>query len=376
MSWCVSAGVLLMMASAAMAADDAPTPAVPPPADFRAQALAHELQRMYTIHPEELVSALANAAQGNAMSPSLSLLLAIAHAETSGDVLDISEAGAVGLAQATPVALRQEGIEGKLYVTRDYLDGARAYILKKPLHDVDVIADDVLDGGSLAEAQRLLAVAMALRHEGVDELDLLAEWSDECFSVDVRADEARNLEMLLELSHALDARDLPALRVLRDRAHDLYRASIARQQRAWKRYQSDLVDRRDAFLEKRLHMRASAARRQYGYPAGEMLAEELDVRFSASKMAGFLVRHLERKALQAELLAPSADKREEMTAALYNGGTHNVKRMLAGLITWLPETENYMRKVPAMRRRLDHAVRAAAPVVVADYDDGLVTPFR
>ena len=45
-----------------------------------------------------------------------------------------------------------------------------------------------------------------------------------------------------------------------------------------------------------------------------------------------------------------------MTAALYNGGSHNVKRMLAGLIASLPETERYMRKVPATRRRLDSVV--------------------
>ena len=45
-----------------------------------------------------------------------------------------------------------------------------------------------------------------------------------------------------------------------------------------------------------------------------------------------------------------------MTAALYNGGSHNVKRMLAGLIASLPETEQYRKKVPATRRRLDHSI--------------------
>ena len=45
-----------------------------------------------------------------------------------------------------------------------------------------------------------------------------------------------------------------------------------------------------------------------------------------------------------------------MTAALYNGGSHNVKRMLAGLIRTLPETEKYMKKVPATRRRLDGVI--------------------
>jgi hypothetical protein len=45
-----------------------------------------------------------------------------------------------------------------------------------------------------------------------------------------------------------------------------------------------------------------------------------------------------------------------MTAALYNGGSHNVKRMIVGLISSLPETQRYMKKVPATRRRLDRSL--------------------
>jgi len=73
-------------------------------------------------------------------------------------------------------------------------------------------------------------------------------------------------------------------------------------------------------------------------------------------MAAFLVRHLEHKAEEARTLARRERDVEEMTAALYNGGSHNVKRMLAGLIASLPETEKYRKKVPAMRRRLDHSI--------------------
>jgi hypothetical protein len=76
-------------------------------------------------------------------------------------------------------------------------------------------------------------------------------------------------------------------------------------------------------------------------------------------MAEFLVHHLGRKAAEAAALdSRTPDRTEELTAALYNGGAHNVKRMLAGLITYLPETERYMRKVPATRRRLDGALNA------------------
>lgn len=375
MSWRAGVGALFV-ATAVLAADDAPLATVTPQLDFRSRALARELQRVYTIHPEELVMTLDAASRRAIAPPSLSLLLAIAHTETSGDVLDVSEAGAVGLAQATPVALRQEKIPGKVYVTRDYLEGTRAYILKKPLHDIEVIADDVLDGGTIDDARQLLASALKLRRESIEELDLLAEWADSSFYDDVRGDDARNLAMLMELTKALEDSDLSALRCLRDRAHDEYRASIVRQQTCWKRYQQDLIARRDAFLEARFQMRASTARKQYGYAAGDLLAEELDVRFSPSKMADFLIHHVERKALQADLLEASAAKRETMTAALYNGGTHNVKRMMAGLITWLPETENYMRKVPALRARLDRAVMAAVPPLADESVDPLITPFR
>ena len=75
--------------------------------DRREKALANELGRMWTKHPQELVRVIDEASRSATVSPSVTLLLAIAHAETSGQILDISEAGAVGLAQATPIACRQ-----------------------------------------------------------------------------------------------------------------------------------------------------------------------------------------------------------------------------------------------------------------------------
>jgi hypothetical protein len=318
------------------------------------RVLAGELQRMWTLRSDELVDVIATASRNEPASPSLSLLLAIAHAETNGDVLDVSEAGAVGLAQATPPAMRQENIVGRMYVTRDYLDGVRAYILKKPLHDVDVIADDVVYGLSFVEGRKLLDAARVLRREGFADLDLMREWADDAFFQGVAADDHRNLLLLEELDAALYAQDMDALRRLRDRARSEYRASISRQQSAWRRYQRDLVVRRDALLECHFGTRA---RKLVGYEAGEMLAEELDVRFSPTRMAHFLVRHLERRATEAFDLTRSDDERERMTAALYNGGSHNVKRMLAGLILYLPETQKYMQKVPATRRRLDRVLR-------------------
>src|SRR5947209_18333969 len=100
------------------------------------------------------------------------MLLAIAHAETNGHILDVSEAGAVGLAQATPVAIRQENMfdDGKMFVTADYLVGSRAYIMKKPLGDADTIASLAAAHDTpeaRAKALRLLDSAFALRREEI-----------------------------------------------------------------------------------------------------------------------------------------------------------------------------------------------------------------
>src|SRR5215212_11078402 len=113
--------------------------------DRRVNALARELGKMWTRNPDELVVVIDDAAGSTPSSPSVTLLLAIAHAETNGKILDVSEAGAVGLAQATPVAYHQEGFDGKLFVTADYLIGSRAYIMKKPLGDADTIASMVVE---------------------------------------------------------------------------------------------------------------------------------------------------------------------------------------------------------------------------------------
>src|SRR5437763_14869304 len=94
---------------------------------------------MRTKMPYQLVNVIDDASRNAPVSPSVTLLLAIAHAETNGKILDVSEAGAVGLAQATPVAIRQENMfdHGRMFVTSDYLTGSRAYIKKKPLRDAD-----------------------------------------------------------------------------------------------------------------------------------------------------------------------------------------------------------------------------------------------
>jgi len=336
--------------------------------DRRLKALAGELGMMWTRNPVELVHVVDDAAKSDPRSPSVTLLLAIAHAETNGAILDVSEAGAVGLAQATPVAIRQEDLSGKMFVTSDYLTGSRAYIMKKPLGDADTIASMLLkkdDAKRRARAKRLLDSAFALRREGVDELALLEPFASSKFAASVDNADAHNLARLRELKKLVAQRDNKrALKRYRDEVRGEYRSLKQTQLSAWKRYQDDLIIARDRALEEHFGRSAALVKKEQPYEAGEYLASTLDLRFSARQMAAFLVRHLERKSEEARRLADSddVDRIEEMTAALYNGGSHNVKRMLAGLIASLPETQHYMRKVPATRRRLDATIARVEPL--------------
>lgn len=336
--------------------------------DRRVKALATELAAMWTRNPEELVAVVDDAAKEDPRSPSVTLLLAIAHAETNGKILDVSEAGAVGLAQATPVAIRQEDLSGKMFVTADYLTGSRAYIMKKPLGDADMIASMLLtndDAKRRARAKRLLDSAFALRREGVDELALLDRFASPRYAKSIEDADAHNLARLRELKKLVAQRDNKrALRRYRDEVRSEYRSLKQTQMSAWKRYQDDLIIARDRALEEHFGRSAALVKKEQPYEAGEYLASTLDLRFSARQMAGFLVRHLERKSEEARRLSDSDDddRIEEMTAALYNGGSHNVKRMLAGLIGSLPETQHYMHKVPATRRRLDATIARVEPI--------------
>ncbi len=327
--------------------------------DKRVNALAAELGKMWTSNPEELVDVIDQASRRATVSPSVTLLLAIAHAETSGKILDVSEAGAVGLAQATPIACREERCPGMLFVTSDYLIGARAYIMKKPLGDADKIASSVVardDARTRRRAKRLLDSAFALRLEGVDELDLLQPYASPEYFAAIHSAKRHNLKRLRELRSLLDCGTEAEIRSYRDRVRKEYRDLKRMQIDHWRQYQRELMAERDRMLEGHFGLPSSTVKKNMPYQAGEYLAAELDERFSPTEMAAFLVRHLEHKAEQARTLARRERDVEEMTAALYNGGSHNVKRMLAGLIASLPETEQYRKKVPATRRRLDHSI--------------------
>lgn len=333
--------------------------------DSRINVLAREMADMWTRNPEELVVVIDDAARSMPSAPSVTLLLAIAHAETNGKILDVSEAGAVGLAQATPVAYRQENLEGKLFVTRDYLIGSRAYIMKKPLGDADTIASMIVDKDTPAvrkKAKRLLASAKELRREGIDELDLLSPFASKKYFADIEKMDAHNKSVLNRLGKLLDNASKAQIRDFRNETRKEYRALKATQLASWVLYQKALIAKRDRMLEEHFGMDDETVKRTMAYEASEYLGEHLDDRFSAKSMARFLVRHLDRKGEEARKLVGDRGEREieQMTAALYNGGSHNVKRMLAGLIRTLPETQKYMQKVPATRRRLDGVIAGAA----------------
>jgi hypothetical protein len=326
----------------------------------REHALASELAKMWTKNPDKLVNVIDDASRNAPVSPSVTMLLAIAHAETNGMILDVSEAGAVGLAQATPIAIRQENMfdDGKMFVTTDYLVGSRAYIMKKPLGDADTIASLVVAHDTPAtreRARRLLDSAFTLRREGVDELALLEMFGSKHYPRAIEDADEHNLSVLRRLSTLLKHGSRAQLRVFRDKTRRDYRALKQTQVVTWARYQHDLIAKRDRVLEQHFGVPAKRLWKESPYDAGEYLGDALDVRFSARKQAAFLVRHLERKAQEAKKLAGDDGNVNEMTAALYNGGSHNVKRMLAGLIVSLPETQRYMKKVPATARRLDIA---------------------
>jgi len=327
--------------------------------DNRVKALAAELATMWTSNAEELVDVIDDASRRATVSPSVTLLLAIAHAETSGDILDVSEAGAVGLAQATPIACLQERCQGKLFVTGDYLIGARAYIMKKPLGDADTIASSVVvhdDTKTRRRAKKLLDSAFALRLEGVAELDLLEPYASPHYFAAIKTAKRHNFKRLRELRSLLDHGSKAEIQSYRDLVRKEYRDLKRLQVDHWGRYQRELIAERERMLQRHFNLPSSTVKKIMPYQAGEYLAAELDERFSPTEMAAFLVRHLEHKAEEARMLARREPDIEEMTAALYNGGSYNVKRMLAGLIASLPETERYRKKVPATRRRLDHTI--------------------
>lgn len=321
--------------------------------------MAAELGRWVTRHPRQLVGVIADLAERQSLPVPATFLLSIAWSETRGKILAVSPAGAAGLAQATPAAYLSEGFDGKLFVTNQYLIGTRAYIMKKPLGDALTIAEPLLKRNTpsdRAKAKRLLADAMALRQEGMEELEALRPVANGVFFAKIAEADAHNLATLRELEQLI-ARGAPRAQTRRfhDRVARDYTYLRNLQRGAWAGYEKELSGRRDQLL--RAHFREDPAKIYMNrpYEAGEFLGRTLDARFSPTQMAEFLAAHLATKQAQARELGIPDDELDSWTAALYNGGMVNIKRMHAGLIGSLRETELYMKKVPDRMARLERA---------------------
>lgn len=325
-------------------------------------ALSAELDRLKTRHPEKLVSVIADSVSGTAAPFPASYLLAIAFAETHGKVLAVSPAGAAGLAQATPAAYLMEKLGGKVYVTNDYLVGTRAYIMKKPLGDVIGILGPVIRRNTPANRKRaleLVAKAKKVRTTGIEELEALEPLAPPVFMKRVRDADVYNLATLEETEKLLRSGASTAkLKAFNNRVKREYRSLMKVQQITWVRYAKSLEKRRDSILRAEFGGDPKKVILDRPYEAGELLAEKLDARFSPTQMARFLSAHLDTKQQQARELGVPDDEIEQWTAALYNGGLVNVSRLREGLLDSLRETENYMRKVPATKERLENAMES------------------
>lgn len=328
-------------------------------ADERAR-LAAEMSRWVTRHPRELVEVIADLAEKQPLPLPPTYLLSIAWSETRGKVLAISPAGAAGLAQATPAAYLSEGLDGKLFVTTDYLTGTRAFIMKKPLGDALTIAAPLLrnnTAGARAHARKLVAEALELRREGMDELEALRPVGTATFFRRIEEGDAYNLKTLRELERIIDdGAPRAELKRFHTRVQCDYTYLRNLQRNGWERYARALTARRDTLL--RAHFKQTPAKviQTRPYEAGEYLGRTLDARFSPTRMAEFLAAHLATKQRQARELGVAEENLAAWTAALYNGGAVNVKRMQAGLIGTLRETQKYMKAVPARTALLEEAL--------------------
>lgn len=328
--------------------------------DAERSRLAAELKRWVTRHPRQLVEVIADLAEEQPLPVPATYLLSIAWSETRGKVLAVSPAGAAGLAQATPAAYLSEGFDGKLYVTSDYLMGTRAYIMKKPLGDALAISAPLLkknNAATRAHAKTLTRRAIELRREGMDELEALRPVANEIFFRRIAEADAHNLATLRELERLID-RGAPRASMKRFHARVQRDYSYLRnmQRDRWARYERSLTARRDTLLREKFGQKPSTVILTKPYEAGEYLGSVLDARFSPTQMAEFLAAHLETKKEQARDLGYKGKKLDAWTAALYNGGAVNVKRMKAGLIGSLRETQKYMKAVPARAARLERAL--------------------
>ena len=321
------------------------------------KALARRLSKMWTRDSAALVRVISDAKTLEESSVGTELLLAVAHAETNGRPWLVSEAGAVGLAQATPAAWLDEGLEGRLFVTETYLEGTRAYLQKKPLYDAFIVSRQLAECGPDEETRRLLDQAWSLIEEGADQLETLSRFGSREYFLRVDEAAARNARILGRLEQLFADPDLDEIERTGREALLWYEILKETQALNWKAYHDELVFRRDELIRTRLRLDPARAKSDHAYRIAEFLGCELDARFLPADSARFLARHLESRFEAAAALGFTGVEQERWALALYNGGSHNVKRLVAGLMKTLPETDNYVVKIPATRDSLTEAAR-------------------
>ena len=189
------------------------------------------------------------------------------------------------------------------------------------------------------KARELITHAIDLRTEGMDELEALRPVANETFFRKIAEGEVYNLKTLEELETLIE-RGAPRAEMLRynKRVQRDYTYLRNLQRNGWAKYEKSLTARRDALLKTKYGQSASKVITTRPYEAGEFLGESLDARFSPTHMAKFLAAHLETKQQQARALGIADENLDAWTAALYNGGAVNIKRMRAGLIGSLTAT--------------------------------------
>lgn len=191
----------------------------------------------------------------------------------------------------------------------------------------------------------------------MDELEALRPVANETFFERIAEGDAYNLATLQELERLID-RGAPraALQRYRTRVQRDYTYLRNLQRGGWAKYEQALTAQRDKLLQQRFGQKPATVIQTRPYEAGEYLGEVLDARFSPTQMAEFLAAHLETKQQQARELGVAEERLDAWTAALYNGGAVNIKRMRAGLMASLTETQKYMKAVPARMARLESAL--------------------
>ena len=332
--------------------------------EYDVDKILYEFKKLQVRDPERLLSTVMQAQAVSDNSSPLSTLLSLAVTETHGKILAVSSSGAVGLAQAMPLEILRSGLQ-PLVIGADDALGMRAYVAKKPLWDVCVITDLLINNIDCLAAEikafELLSAAKELRREGfMDIYDYAAIMPPE-YLAEAELLDQHNLEIIEELEGLMSTNAQPdQLIEFRRRIYREYRALYDIQKNAWNNSQANLIRQRDNLLYAKYHQESKIIMKNNQYAAGEYLAGALDIRFSPSAMAPFMISHFDQKLNEARELGLNDDQLQ-LAIRAYNGGWLNVLRSKSGLIS-LPENDNYLSRVQNLSAKIDLCQSKSEPL--------------